>query len=108
MLTRALVVALLCVAAVGCGDDTTAPASMDLSQSVLDLSAGGQGQACGGTTCTGSCTVCVALGGGLCAIPCNTANPSACPSHVCVALSGDGGVSGTFAGDCAAYDGACG
>ncbi|HXU74897.1 MAG TPA: hypothetical protein VN947_36630 [Polyangia bacterium] len=107
---RALAVALFCFAAIGCGDDTTAPATMDLSQPILDLSAPGHGQACGGTTCMGSCTVCVQLGGGLCAIPCNTAMPSTCPSGVCVALStgGDGGVSGTFAGDCSAYDGACG
>jgi hypothetical protein len=108
MLTRALAVALFCFAAAGCGDDTTSPTSMDLSQPILDLSVPGQGQACGGTTCMGSCTVCVQLGAGICAIPCNTATPSTCASGVCVALTSDGGVSGTFAGDCSAYDGACG
>jgi hypothetical protein len=107
---RALAVALLCCGAAGCGDDTTVAATMDLSQPILDLSAVGHGQACGGTTCMGSCTVCVQLGAGICAIPCNTATPSTCASGRCVALSSgdDGGVSGTFAGDCSAYDGACG
>ena len=108
-LLRALAVGALVVAAGACGDDTTSvAASMDLSQPVLDLSQPGGGQACGATTCTGSCTVCVPLAGGVCGIPCNTASPSTCTSGVCNAGGSDGGASATFAGACAAYNGFCG
>lgn len=92
-----------------CGDDTTSPPSGDLAVIVLDLSTPANGQACGATTCSGSCTACVALGGGLCAIPCNTATPSTCSTGHCVAAAADdGGISITFAGNCAPYNGACG
>ena len=50
MLARALGVLVL-LAAAGCGDDTTAPASLDLAQPILDLRT--PGQACGATTVHG-------------------------------------------------------
>ncbi len=97
--------------ALGCGDDTTtAPVSTDFAQLVLDLAQ--PGQACGSAVCTGSCTVCVQLAGGLCAIPCSTSMPSTCASGICNAAAPDGGVGGsdgvTFSGDCGGYDGFCG
>ena len=106
---RALGLAIL-LAACGCGDDTTTPTapSMDLSVPVLDLSL--PGQPCGGTVCMGSCTVCVQIAGGLCAIPCSTAMPSACASGTCNPAVTDGGATAgvVFSGACGAYDGFCG
>lgn len=104
---RALVL-VLALAANGCGDDTTAAAALDLSTPTFDLST--PGQHCGGVVCTGGCTVCVQLGGGLCAIPCKTAMPSTCSSGVCNPAVPDGGNGGgvTFGGDCAGYNGFCG
>jgi hypothetical protein len=98
-------------AAAGCGDDTTmmmTPAAMDQAMPVLDLTI--PGHACGATSCTGSCTACVLLGGGLCGVPCNTAMPSACSSGVCnAATGGDGGLGNVVLdGDCSAYNGFCG
>jgi hypothetical protein len=98
--------------AAGCGDDTTMmPAgAMDLAMPILDVAVAGH--ACGQTSCAGSCTACVLLGGGVCAIPCNTATPSTCSSGMCIAATGggDGGGLGNVVldGACAAYDGYCG
>ena len=113
MIARALAVAAL-LALAGCGDGTPGGGgpddlAVDLSQPELDLST--PGVACGANVCAGTCVVCVQFGGGVCAIPCNTAMPSTCSTGTChPAGSDDGGAPGavTFTGDCSAYNGFCG
>jgi hypothetical protein len=93
--------AALC--AVGCGDDTTTPAtaSIDLSQPAA--------LTCGAVTCSGSCAACLPFGGGLCALPCKTSMPSSCSVGTCTPAASDGGTSVTFlGGSCAGFDGFCG
>ena len=111
---RALAMAtMLVLTAAGClGDDTTeAGASTDLSQPVLDLSQPAAPM-CGVSICTGVCSACLPLGGGVCVPPCMTSMPSSCTAPAsCHALAGgssDGGGGATLAGDCAGYDGYCG
>ncbi len=103
-----LVALALALALAGCGDDTTGGASTDLSQPVLDLSM--PGVTCGANVCSGSCAACLAFGGGVCAMPCNTAAPSTCTSGSCQPLRNDGGMAGgvSLNGSCAGYDGYCG
>ncbi|MGZ3405559.1 MAG: hypothetical protein ACXVDD_19660 [Polyangia bacterium] len=95
---------------VGCGDDTTTGASTDLSQPVLDLSQP-PAPMCGISICTGTCSACLPLGGGVCVPPCMTAVPASCTAPAsCHPLGNnpDAGGATTLAGDCAGYDGYCG
>jgi hypothetical protein len=96
---------------IGCGDDSTTSASMDLSQPVLDL-AHAPAPMCGISICTGDCSGCLTLGGGVCVPPCMTAMPSSCTAPAtCHAVGGgssDGGGGGSsLVGSCAGYDGYC-
>lgn len=97
----------LALALAGCGSDTTEPVSMDMAQPLLDIATAGT--VCGANVCQGACVVCLQIAGGLCAVPCNTAMPSACPSGICSPAVPDGGNSDgvTFTGDCAGYNGFC-
>jgi hypothetical protein len=106
-MTRALLVLAAALALAGCGDDTTEGTTTDLSQPVLDLSAGGT--VCGANACNGACVVCLQIAGGLCAIPCNTAMPWTCTSGTCSPAVPDGGNGDgvAFTGDCAGYNGLC-
>ncbi|MCU1278441.1 MAG: hypothetical protein JWM53_1987 [bacterium] len=102
----ALAVAL---AAIGCGDDTTTAASIDMSQPVLDLSR--VAIMCGPSTCSGICSACLPLGGGVCAPPCMVAVPSSCTAPaMCRPLGGDPDAGGavTLVGSCSGFDGYCG
>jgi hypothetical protein len=111
MLRAMAMATILMMTAAGCGDDTTTTASADLSQPVLDL-AHPPAPMCGVSICTGACSACLPLGGGVCVPPCMTAMPSSCTAPAsCHALGGgssDGGGGATLAGDCAGYDGYCG
>ena len=100
------------LALAGCGDDTTTGISTDMSQPVLDL--GRVAPMCGPSICTGDCSACVPLGGGVCVPPCMTANPDSCTAPaMCHPLGGggaDGGGAATLVGNCTGlgYDGYCG
>jgi hypothetical protein len=109
-LIRALfLVAALAVA--GCGDDTTSPGvSTDMSQPVLDIAR--VAPMCGVSICTGDCSACLPLGGGVCVPPCMTSDPNSCTAPaMCHPLGGDPDAGGgsTLTGNCgSAFDGYCG
>lgn len=102
-------VLLAALALAGCGDDTTSSVSMDMSQPRLDLAR--NAVMCGISICSGYCSACLPLGGGVCVPPCMTSDPNSCNAPaMCRPLSDnpDGGGSATLAGDCSGYDGFCG
>lgn len=109
MIRALFVVAALAVA--GCGsDDTSSGVSTDMSQPLIDLAR--NAAMCGISVCTGDCSACLPLGGGVCVPPCMTSDPNSCTfpamCHPIGAL-GDGGGSATLAGNCGGmYDGYCG
>ncbi|MCA1664659.1 MAG: hypothetical protein LC659_10385 [Myxococcales bacterium] len=108
MIRALLFAAALAVA--GCGDDTTSSGvSTDMSQPVLDVAR--VAVMCGVSTCTGGCSACLPLGGGVCVPPCMTADPNSCSAPaMCHPLGGDadGGGGATLAGACGGFDGYCG
>lgn len=115
-MVRAILTALVALGA-GCGDDTTAPATADLSQPA-DLSTGGA-HSCGvdgiSLSCASvsgaiSCFVCdysvLTNGAGRCARPCLLSSPSCPTGQHCVEFGGDGGATPNFAVEgngCAGY-----
>ena len=106
----ALATALLALGCLGESTSTDLSMSTDLSQPVLDLAH--VALMCGGSTCTGTCSACSTLGGGVCLPPCMTAVPSSCTAPAMCrpvsGASGDAGLATSLVGDCGGFDGYCG